>query len=42
VIQKELMDSIAKKLLAGDIADSSVIEVKADDHGLEIGKAVVN
>jgi ATP-dependent Clp protease ATP-binding subunit ClpB len=42
VIQKELMDNIARKLLAGEIADSSVIEVKAGDHGLEIGKAQVH
>jgi ATP-dependent Clp protease ATP-binding subunit ClpB len=42
VIQKELMDSIARKLLAGDIADGSVIEVKASADGLEIGKALVH
>jgi ATP-dependent Clp protease ATP-binding subunit ClpB len=42
VIQKELMDGIARKLLAGEIADGSVIEVKASADGLEIGKAVVN
>ena len=42
VIQKELMDNIARKLLAGDIADGSVIEVKASADGLEIGKALVH
>jgi ATP-dependent Clp protease ATP-binding subunit ClpB len=42
VIQKELMDGIARKLLAGEIADGSVIEVKASADGLEIGKALVH
>jgi ATP-dependent Clp protease ATP-binding subunit ClpB len=42
VIQKELMDNIARKLLAGDIADGSVIEVKASADGLEIGEALVH
>ncbi len=42
VIQKELVDIIAKKLLAGDLADGSVIHVGADEHGLEIGKALVH
>ncbi len=41
VIQKELVDPIAKKLLAGDIADGSVIQVTAGDDGLEIGKATL-
>ena len=36
------MDGIARKLLAGEIADGSVIEVKASADGLEIGKAVVH
>jgi ATP-dependent Clp protease ATP-binding subunit ClpB len=42
VIQKELMDPIARKLLAGDMADGSVIEVSADADGLVIGKARVH
>ena len=42
VIQKELMDGIARKLLAGELADSSVIAVTVSGDGLEIGKAVVN
>ncbi len=42
VIQKELMDPIAKKLLAGDLADGAVIQVGAGQDGLEIGRATVN
>ncbi len=42
VIQKELMDPIAKKLLAGDLADGAIIQVGAGDDGLEIGRATVN
>jgi ATP-dependent Clp protease ATP-binding subunit ClpB len=42
VIQKELIDPIARKLLAGDLADGSVIEVSADEDGLVIGKARVH
>ena len=42
VIQKELIDPIAKKLLAGDFQDGSVIEVGATDEGLRIGKAKVH
>jgi len=42
VIQKELVDPIARKLLAGDLADGSVIEVSADEDGLVIGKARVH
>jgi ATP-dependent Clp protease ATP-binding subunit ClpB len=38
VIQKELIDPIAKKLLAGDLEDGSVIAVSAGDGGLVIGK----
>ena len=41
VIQKELVDPIAKKLLAGDIADGAVIQVSAGADGLEIGKATL-
>ena len=36
------MDLIARKLLAGEIADSSVLEVTPGDDGLEVGKATVN
>ncbi|MGI9170739.1 MAG: AAA family ATPase, partial [Caulobacteraceae bacterium] len=42
VIQKELIDPIAKKLLAGEFTDGSVIQVGAGEGGLEIGKATVN
>ncbi len=42
VIQKELIDPIARKLLAGELADGSVIQVGAGREGLEIGKATVN
>ncbi|MBN9319479.1 MAG: ATP-dependent chaperone ClpB [Caulobacterales bacterium] len=43
VIQKELVDPIARKLLAGDLADGAVIGVDVGDGGgLEIGRATVN
>ncbi|WP_374575894.1 ATP-dependent chaperone ClpB [Phenylobacterium sp.] len=42
VIQKELMDPIARKLLAGDLEDGSVIHVGAGPEGLEIGRAQVH
>ena len=42
VIQKELIDPIARKLLAGDIEDGSVIAVSAGQDGLVIGKAQVH
>ena len=42
VIQKELMDLIAQKLLAGEIADGAVLDVHAGEDGLEIGKVLVN
>jgi ATP-dependent Clp protease ATP-binding subunit ClpB len=42
VIQKELVDPIARKLLAGDLADGSVIGVTTGEGGLEIGKALVH
>ena len=42
VIQKDLVDPIARKLLAGEIADGSVISVSAGEDGLEIGKAAVH
>ena len=42
VLPKELIDPIARKLLAGDLADGSVIGVSAAAGGLEIGKARVH
>jgi ATP-dependent Clp protease ATP-binding subunit ClpB len=42
VIQKDLVDPIAKKLLAGDIEDGSVIAVTTGAGGLEIGKVRVH
>ncbi len=42
VIQKELMDPIAKKLLAGDLADGAIIQVGAGEDGLKIARATVN
>ena len=42
VIQKDLVDPIARKLLAGEIEDGAVIAVSADGEGLEIGKARVH
>ena len=42
VIQKELVDPMAKKLLAGEIEDGSVVAVSAGAEGLSIGKARVH
>jgi ATP-dependent Clp protease ATP-binding subunit ClpB len=42
VIQKELVDPIARKLLAGEIDDGALIEVHGGEDGLEIGKAQVH
>jgi ATP-dependent Clp protease ATP-binding subunit ClpB len=42
VIQKELVDPIARKLLAGDLEDGSVIEVGSTGDGLAIGRAKVH
>jgi ATP-dependent Clp protease ATP-binding subunit ClpB len=42
VIQKDLVDPIAKKLLAGELEDGSVIQVSAGEGALEIGKARVH
>jgi ATP-dependent Clp protease ATP-binding subunit ClpB len=42
VIQKELIDPIAKKLLAGDIEDGAIISVRGGgEQGLEIGKVTI-
>jgi ATP-dependent Clp protease ATP-binding subunit ClpB len=42
VIQTELMDPIARKLLAGEIEDGSVIHVGLGDGALTVGRAVVH
>jgi ATP-dependent Clp protease ATP-binding subunit ClpB len=42
VIQKDLVDPIAKKILAGDLLDGAVIHVGADGQGLEIARAAVH
>ncbi|MBA4001326.1 AAA family ATPase, partial [Brevundimonas sp.] len=42
VIQKDLVDPIARKLLAGEIEDGGVIAVSAGADGLVIGKAQVH
>jgi ATP-dependent Clp protease ATP-binding subunit ClpB len=41
VIQKDLIDPIARKLLAGDLEDGGVIAVGAGADGLAIGKATL-
>ena len=42
VIQKELVDPIARKLLAGELDDGSVIQVTNGGDKLEIGRAAVH
>ncbi|HUZ12459.1 MAG TPA: ATP-dependent chaperone ClpB [Caulobacteraceae bacterium] len=42
VIQKELVDPIARKLLAGELEDGSVIQVTNGGDRLEIGRAAVH
>ncbi|QTN20004.1 ATP-dependent chaperone ClpB [Brevundimonas sp. AJA228-03] len=42
VIQKDLVDPMAKKLLAGALEDGSVIAVSAGAEGLNIGKVQVH
>jgi ATP-dependent Clp protease ATP-binding subunit ClpB len=42
VIQKELIDPIARKLLEGGLADGAVIDVHGSGDGLEIGRAKVH
>ena len=42
VIQKELMDPIARLVLAGDIKDGDVIEAKDGGERLAIGRAMVH
>jgi ATP-dependent Clp protease ATP-binding subunit ClpB len=41
VIQKDLVDPIAKKLLGGELEDGGVISVGAGDGRLVIGKATL-
>jgi ATP-dependent Clp protease ATP-binding subunit ClpB len=41
VIQKDLIDPIAKRLLAGELEDGGVIAVGAGESGLAIGKATL-
>ncbi|MBC7670403.1 MAG: AAA family ATPase, partial [Gemmatimonadaceae bacterium] len=41
VIQKDLIDPIAKRLLAGELEDGGVIAVGTGDGGLAIGKATL-
>jgi ATP-dependent Clp protease ATP-binding subunit ClpB len=42
VIQKELVDPIARKLLAGELEDGQVIEVSSSGDGLAIDRAKVH
>jgi len=42
VIQKDLVDPIARKVLAGDLEDGGVIQVGAGAAGLTIGKPMVH
>ena len=42
VIQKELVDPIARKLLEGDLEDGAVIDVTGGQDGLVIGRAKVH
>jgi len=41
VIQKDLIDKVAKKLLAGELEDGGVISVGVGEDGLAIGKATL-
>ena len=41
VIQKELVDHIARRLLAGDFTEGAVIDVSAGESGLTIGRATL-
>jgi ATP-dependent Clp protease ATP-binding subunit ClpB len=41
VIQKSLVDPIARKLLAGDLTEGSLIDVHAGDGKLSIGRATI-
>ena len=39
MIQKELQDPLAEKLLAGEILDGAVVPVTVGDGGLAVGAA---
>jgi ATP-dependent Clp protease ATP-binding subunit ClpB len=41
VIQKDLIDPIARKILAGEINDGEVIQITPGDQGLVVGKATL-
>jgi ATP-dependent Clp protease ATP-binding subunit ClpB len=41
VIQKELVDPIAKRILSGELVDGQVIQVSVGADGLAIGKATL-
>ena len=41
VIQKELVDPIARKLLSGELEDGALIDVHAGDGKLDIGRATL-
>jgi len=42
VIQKELVDPIARKILSGELVDGQVVEVQPGEGKLEIGRAQVH
>ncbi len=42
VIQRELVDPVARKLLAGEMVDGALIAVTAGDGALQIGRATLN
>jgi ATP-dependent Clp protease ATP-binding subunit ClpB len=42
VIQKELVDPVARKLLAGDLEEGAVIQVRDGGEKLEIGRVAVH
>jgi ATP-dependent Clp protease ATP-binding subunit ClpB len=41
VIQKDLVDPIARRLLAGELEDGGVISVGVQDGALAVGKATL-
>jgi ATP-dependent Clp protease ATP-binding subunit ClpB len=42
VLQRELQDQLAEKLLAGEIPDGTNLLIDADKHGLLVEKQLVN
>ena len=42
MIQKALVDPIARKVLSGEFADGAVIEVAADGDALSVARARVH